>query len=149
MARLPAAVRLEQLLARQAPHARTRTSSAQADPEPSMGDYLPAGMKVHLGRLHTRLKLASFKPLHEGKATEKVRKVEDVISNKFLNGRSYPCKRIVLSEEFRAFFSEKTAALLTFVPAADEALIDNERNALFRHCISVRNGDTPKDGIPR
>mmetsp|Transcript_63012 Transcript_63012/g.140333 ORF Transcript_63012/g.140333 Transcript_63012/m.140333 type:complete len:101 (-) Transcript_63012:248-550(-) len=76
---------------------------AQADEEPSLGDCVPEGMVQRLSKIHRQLELASFKPSHEGKpGKEKERKIEDVISNKFLNGRHYACKRIVLSDESRS-----------------------------------------------
>ena len=101
-------------------------------------------MAVSLGNLHTKLKLASFKPLHAGKATEKARVPKEVIFNKNFNGRFNPCKRIVLSEEFMPVFSEKTRGHLRFVPSNDEALSDNMRNDAMRHFMAIRNGVTAR-----
>ena len=41
--------------------------SFQADPEPSLGDYLPKGMPARMAALHKKLKLKPFKPVHFGK----------------------------------------------------------------------------------
>ena len=112
----------------------------QAAKEPSLGDYVPAGMVTYFSKIHRKLKLADFKPAHAGKAgKEKARKVEDVIANKIFNGRNYPCKRIVLSGEFRSIFSLKTQSHLTFKPAGDSALgPNNERNAAMAMFVAVR-----------
>jgi hypothetical protein len=112
--------------------------------EPSIGDYLASGMARQLGRLHTQLGLAPFLPQHHGKPNEKPGKPADVINNKFVNGRSYNCKRIVLSEEFKPVFSEKTLKLISFVSPLDEALVGDERNGAMVHFMAMRNGTAPR-----
>jgi hypothetical protein len=119
-------------------------ADAQADQEASIGDYLSAGMSIALSRTHKKLGLAQFKPTHFGKATEKKRDVKVVIANKFNNGRLYPCKRIVLCEEFKSYFSEKTRTLISFVPPLDELLDNNPRNNAMKHFVAVRNGTAPR-----
>ena len=114
-------------------------SALQADPERSIGDYLTSGMAPALERLHKRLMLAPFKPTHAGKPKEKARQPASVIANKFFNGRFYKCSRIILAEDFKQYFSERTAALLTFVPAA-EIEDGNERNSAMRHFVELREG---------
>lgn len=113
---------------------------SQADPEPAIGDYLVDGMANNLAKLHKRLKLAPFKPMHQGKSTQKERDAKGVIANMFFNRRHYDCKRIVLSEEFREIFSAKTQARLTFVPAGNEQLLNNERNDAMHHFVGLRTG---------
>jgi hypothetical protein len=114
---------------------------SQADPEPSIGEYLLGGMARFLGLAHKRLKLAPFKPKHAGKVGKEVARVPmDVIGNKFFNARHYPCKRIVLSEEFKPLFSEKLQGHIRFVPPLDSALEDNERNSAMRHFVALCDG---------
>jgi hypothetical protein len=108
-------------------------------------------MAVSLGNLHNKLKLASFKPLHPGKASEAPRVPKDVIHNKNFNGRFNACKRIVLSDEFMPVFSEKTRGLLTFVPSTDPAVLrgENERNDAMRHFMAIRNGVAARTELVR
>ena len=63
-----------------------------------------------------------------------------MIYNKFFNARHSNCKRIVLSENFREIFSASTQGRITFVPAGDERLLDNERNAAMCRFVALREG---------
>ena len=120
--------------------ARVHARAAQADPEPSIGDYLNSGMATSLGRAHARLQLAPFRPMHKGKPNEQPRETKGVIARKFFNARHSACKRIVLSSEFQPIFSEKTQAMIRFVPPGDEELTCNERNAAMAHFAALRSG---------
>ena len=121
---------------------------AQADPEPSLGDYLPDCMVPMLAKIHRQLKLAEFQPKHAGKpGKEKARRVNEVIKNKWSNGRHYGCKRIVLSEEFRDEFSKKTQDLITFTNDPGELGPDNKRNAAMRAFVEMRKGARGRTAI--
>ena len=87
--------------------------SFQADPEPSLGDYLPKGMPARMAALHKKLKLKPFKPVHFGKPNEKARRVEDVYANSVFNKRFYKCPRIVLDVKHQSNFSERVSSRLT------------------------------------
>ena len=116
----------------------------QADPEPSVGDYLPSGMKQRLAKIHKQLKLPPFQPTRLGKPGAKERSTSDVFSNRFFNGRFIAYKRIVLDERHRDRFSDKVQAHITFVASDSEALLDNERNAAFEYYLKVHSGAVAK-----
>ena len=102
-----------------------------------------------LARIHRKLKLVEFPPAHAGKeGKEKARPVKDVIKNKWSNGRHYNCKRIlVLSEEFRDEFSNKTQSLITFTNDPNDLGADNKRNAAMRTFVEMRKGVTGRTAI--
>ena len=116
----------------------------QADPEPSIGDYLQPGMKQRLAKLHTQMGLPSFRPSRAGKLNEKARDTSDVIYHRFFNGRFTCYKRVVLDVKHKYRFSEKVQQLITFVDSHSDALTDNPLNSAFEHFLKVHAGEVVK-----
>ena len=122
---------------------------AQADPEQSLGDYLPDGMAKQLGRLHEAL-LPPFKPTNYGTPRALARPAKKVILLRFQNGRQQPYPRLVLDERFKDYFGEKALKAMghNFVPSTDERLLDNARNDFLRTMIEVHKGSLPVSRRP-
>ena len=118
---------------------------AHANPEISLGDYLPDGVPRKLAVLHDLL-LPPFRPAHCGTAHEKPRDARTIIALRWQNGRQCMYKRIVLDEKFKSYFGPKSLAALTdacFVPSDDARLQENERNDFFATLVKVYAGDAP------
>lgn len=115
-----------------------------ADPEPSVGDYLPSCMDHRLARLHKDLELPLFKPKHFGKVNQEERTVRKTIYNRFFNGRFVTYKRVVLDEAYRSHFSEKVQKLICFVDSGSVECKESERNAAYALYLDIFAGKTPK-----
>ena len=122
---------------------------AQANPEKSLGDYLPDGMAKQLGRLHEAL-LPPFKPTNYGTPRALARPAKKVILLRFQNGRQQPYPRLVLDERFKDYFGEKALKAMghNFIPSTDERLLDNARNDFLRTMIEVHKGSLPVSRRP-
>ena len=121
---------------------------ANADVEPSMGAYLPEGMPFRLAQLHTQ-RLPPFAPkiLRGIMATEVPLTLEEIkkkYKDRFQNGRNTPYKRMVLDEDFADYFTPQVAKHLRFVPASDDALIDNIRNTAMATFVGIFAGTIPR-----
>ena len=121
---------------------------AQANPEPSLGDYIPSGLARRYESLHTQLKLAKLPPSHAGKVNEAARGVQRAVHLRFQNGRQgingRPYKRMVFDDAYESHISEKARAFVCFVPSTSVELHDNRRNDLLRDLIKVYAGEMPK-----
>ena len=77
-----------------------------ADPEPSLGVYLPDGMSKRLAWMHSR-RLPPFPPKVAGVSKEQIPvDAKTKYKDRWQNGRNHAYKRIVLSEEYRSLFEE-------------------------------------------
>ena len=123
--------------------------AAQANPERSLGDYLPDGMAKQLGKMHDAL-LPPFKPAHYGKPHERPRPADKVIHLRFQNGRQTYYPRLKLDEKFRDYLGEKALKVMgnNFVPGFDERLLDNRRNDFFGDMIKMHEGSLPVSRHP-
>ena len=101
---------------------------AQVHAEPSLGEYLPAGLAKRLRKLHNA-SFPPFKPFRAGRLNERARDVAEIINFRFMNARNGQCyKRMILDVKFRPVFEGKVANSVVFVPSDNELLIDNARN---------------------
>jgi len=121
---------------------------ANADVEPSMGAYLPEGMPFRLAQLHTQ-RLPPFAPkiLRGIMATEVPLTLEEIkkkYKDRFQNGRNTPYKRMVLDADLADYFTPQVAKHLRFVPAGDDALIDNIRNRAMATFVGIFAGTIPR-----
>ena len=112
---------------------------AIANPEPSMGNYLPVGLPRQLGKVW-RIMVAPPKPFHAGKrGLEKARKEHKCVTLRHQNARSAkePFQRMVLSEEFQQFFPDKVVQSVSFVAEDDPELLNNPRNDCMKILVAV------------
>jgi len=105
---------------------------AHVNPEPSLGDYLPSGVTLRLGRVCTDL-LPPFKPTKKGEA----RAPKDVIRLRHQNARDAPkpYARMVLSDELKEYIQSKSRSSVTWVEPSSEALVDNIRNSVMSELV--------------
>lgn len=115
-------------------------------PEPSIGEYLPEGMFKTLEKAHRAMKLPPFKPDRKGKA----RSVPKIIRWRWQNGRQEGLvyKRIMLDETYKSALPPKMAARITWVPAGDDMLKDNELNDFVGTMVDVYAGKLPVRRLP-
>ena len=123
--------------------------AAQANPEPSLGDYLPDGMAKELGKVHEML-LPPFKPSNYGTPRAQPRPAKKVIHLRFQNGRQTYYPRLVLDEKFKDYLGEKALKVMVnnFVPSNDERLLYNARNDFFGDMIKMHEGSLPVSRRP-
>lgn len=122
---------------------------AQANPERSVGDYLPDGMGKQLGKLHEAL-LPPFRPTNNGTPRAQPRPAAKTIALRFQNGRQQHYPRLVLDEKFKDYLGEKAlkATSPSFVPSTDKRLLNNARNDFFEIMIKVHEGSLPVSRRP-
>ena len=122
---------------------------AQANPEKSLGDYLPDGLAKQLGMLHDAL-LPPFKPTNYGTPRAQPRPAAKTIALRFQNGRQQHYPRLILDEKFTGYFGEKALKAMgnSFVLCTDERLQDNARNDFFGALIKVHDGSLPVSRRP-
>ena len=123
---------------------------AIANPEPSMGDYIPSGLAMRYRSLHKKLKLAPLTPAHAGKMNETERDVKRAAHLRFQNGRQglngRPYKRMVFDEKYKEHITTKApkaAQYVNFVSSLSEELQDNKRNDLLGTLLKVYSGELP------
>ena len=117
--------------------------AAHASSEP-IGDYIPDGMAVALGRLHDQI-APPFKRRKNGEERTSAK----VINVRFQNGRRTTYKRIVLCEDHACYIGEKTRPFIHFVPAGSAELINNKRANIFAELVAVTRGEAEVCRYPK
>ena len=109
-----------------------------ANPEPSLGDYLPEGLPRRLA-INCDQIYPKFAPDTKGTARGRQR-VITIRAQNGRNGARYP--RVVLSEEYHDYVQEKSRGGFIFVKHDSEALENNPRNELFGVLLDVYRNQT-------
>ena len=124
---------------------------AQANPEKSLGDYLPDGMAKQLGMLHDAL-LPPFKPTNHGTPRAQPRPAAKTIALRFQNGRQQHYPRLILDEKFMDYLGEKALKAMdnSFVLCTDERLHATEGGAMSKKgaAAAKRAGGVGKPAVP-
>ena len=111
---------------------------AHANPEVSLGDYLPFGVPQRLARVCDEM-LPAFAPTKKGVA----RQPKKIISLRHQNARDAPApyKRMILCSEFQEVIQPRSRGSVTWVEPSSEALIANVRNGVMSDLVDMyRNG---------
>ena len=124
---------------------------AHANDNECLGDYLPDGMAKVYAKLH-RNNFALPKPPHASmpglKGAKPAPSLESMYRHRWQNGRQATYKRIVLDKKFALHIGPKMRRGMTFVPADDERLMDNVRNAAMQHFVDVYEGRVEVSTLP-
>jgi len=119
-----------------------------ANPEASIGDYLPSGMAKRLGNIHNA-RFPAFLPKHaEDQYLRTSRPAEKVITVRVQNQRFLTYKRMVLDEQFKCYIQPKAQAHINFVPSDSDELIDNVRNEKMAELVAVYHHGAEKAALP-